>query len=847
LLVFVAWIACSPSTRAQELGGAGTVQGIVSDTTGGVMVSASVKLSNPVSGFTRTSTTDEAGRFVFRNVPPNPYHLEIAAQGFDPVERDVDVRTSVPIDLALTMSVAGATSAVQVVGHAEDLLEHDPTAHTDIDQSRVARLPLEPSSGLNQVITLASPGVVADANGFFHPVGDHAQTQFSIDNQPVTDQQSRIYSNQISADAVQSMEVITGVPPAEFGDKDSLVVRIVTKSGLDQPRPSGTAMVGYGSFNSPTTDVNVGGGNHRIGDFVSFSAMRSDRYLDSPEFETLHGDGHNATLFNRFDVHPSELDAIHLNLQLAGSSFDVPNTYDQQARGQDQHQDIHSVNLAPGYSRVLGSAAVMNVNAYVRRDHVTYAPSPDPFSDETGSVSQDRHLTNVGVKGDVSYVKGPHTLKFGGTFSATRLGEHFTLGLTDPTVNSPCLDASGAPVGDTTLTGLDQCAGAGFDQNPDFVSGLVPFDLTRGGTNFVFDGAATIKQQAGYVQDDIKAGDFAFKLGLRVDRYDGLSQKSLAEPRLGVAYNAQKTGTILRASYGRTLETPYNENLVLTSSADAAVFGTGGQPLPAGVRDQYDIGLQQAFGHWVVADIGYFRKHTTNGYDFGALFDTPIFFPVSWDHSKLDGIVGRITLVEHRGFSAFTVLGHTNAIFYPPGTGGLLSEAPEGPFRIDHDQKFQQTTNAQYVFDRDRGVWAAISWRYDSGLVAGSVPDYATALTLTADQQTAIGLYCGGTSATLTAPIAACDDPNRGATRLRIPADGAGDALNNPPRIAPRNLFDFGVGADNLLHTDKTKLRVRISVVNVTNRDALYNFLSTFSGTHFVTPRSVQVQAGVTF
>ena len=69
------------SARAQELGGAGTLQGTVKDATGGVMVSASVSLSNPVSGFRRDSTTDEGGRFSFRNVPPNPYHLEIVAQG----------------------------------------------------------------------------------------------------------------------------------------------------------------------------------------------------------------------------------------------------------------------------------------------------------------------------------------------------------------------------------------------------------------------------------------------------------------------------------------------------------------------------------------------------------------------------------------------------------------------------------------------------------------------------------------------------------------------------------------------------------------------------------------------
>ncbi len=833
--------------HAQELGGAGTVQGTVKDSTGGAMVSASVTLSNPVSGFRRESATDESGRFVFRNIPRNPYHLEIVAQGFQSVERDVDVNGPVPIELTLTMAVAGTSTAVEVVGHAEDLLERDPTAHTDIDQTRVARLPLENTSGLNQVVMLASPGVVADANGFFHPIGDHAQTQFSIDNQPVTDQQSRIYSNQISPDAVQSMEVITGVPPAEFGDKDSLVVRIVTKSGLDQRRPSGSLTGSYGTFNSPATDLTFGGGSHKVGEFVSVSAMRSDRFLDPPEFEVLHGDGHSQSLFNRLDVHPTELDAIHLNVQLAGSSFDVPNTYDQQALGQAQHQSINSFNVAPGYSRILNSSSVLAVNGFVRQDRVKYTPSADPFSDTPGTAAQDRRLTNFGLKADLSYVHGPHNLKFGGAVAATKLKEEFTLGLTDPTLNSPCVDADGAPVDDTTLVSDSQCADSGFDVNPDFVAGLVPYDLSRGGGLFQFNGEATIKQQAFYAQDDIKAGQFSFKLGVRFDHYDGLTSKSLVEPRLGVSYATPHSNTILRASYGRTLETPYNENLVLASSADAAVFGTGGQPLPAGTRDQVDVGVQQAFGRWVVADFGYFYKHTTNGYDFGTLFDTPIFFPVSWDHSRLDGLIGRVTLVDHGGFSAFIVLGHTNAIFTPPGTGGILLEQPEGTFRIDHDQKFQQTTNVQYVFNKPLGAWAALSWRYDSGLVAGAVPDYATALTLTADQQAAIGLFCGSTVATLSSPITSCDSSDRGAKRMQIPADGTEDDLNNPPRISPRHLFDVGIGADNLLHTDRAKLKVRLSVVNLTNKEALYNFLSTFSGTHFVTPRAVQFQAGVTF
>ena len=68
--------------------------------------------------------------------------------------------------------------------------------------------------------------------------------------------------------------------------------------------------------------------------------------------------------------------------------------------------------------------------------------------------------------------------------------------------------------------------------------------------------------------------------------------------------------------------------------------------------------------------------------------------------------------------------------------------------------------------------------------------------------------------------------------------------MTNPPRIAPRHLFDLGLGVDNLFHSDKAKVRLRFSVINLTNKEALYNFLSTFSGTHFVTPRAYQVQWG---
>jgi len=821
-------------------------QGTVKDPTGAAMAAVTVDLSNPVSGFKRSTTTDAAGKFVFRNLPPNHYHLAASAQGFGNFATDVDVRSAVPIDVSVAMTLAGTSESVQVVGHAEDLVERDPTAHTDVDQTLISKLPLESTSlGLNQVVTMASPGIVADSNGFFHPIGDHAQTQFSIDNQPVTDQQSRVYSNQISPDAVQSMEVMTGVAPAEYGDKSSLIVHIVTKSGLDQPRPTGGITAGYGSFSSPSLDANVAAGSHRLGNFLSVSGLSTDRYLDPPEFNALHDHGTNVSLFDRIDAHAGATSTFHLNVQAARSSFGIPNTFDQNDAAQNQHQQIDTFNVAPGYSQVIGTSTLLTANAFVRQDHVMYKPSADPLADESGSVSQDRKLTNIGFKADVAHTTAHHNVKIGGSFTATRINEQFTIGFTDPTINSPCLAADGTPSDNTALANPSQCQ-AGLTSNPDFNPDLLSFDLTRGGSPLAYAQKATIKETAAYAQDDIKAGNASFKVGLRLDHYDGLTRETQAEPRLGASYALRHGATVLRASYGRTMETPYNENLLLSSGVGLnGLFGEG-QAVKPGIRNEGEFGIQQALGSFAVADFGYFVKRTHNGYDFSVLFNTPIVFPVAWDHSKIDGFTGRINIVERKGFSAFVVMAHTSAIYSPPGVGEILLEQPAGDFRIDHDQKFNSTTNLQYMFNKSMGAWASLSWRYDSGLVAGSVGSLEDALALTGDQQAAIGLFCGSTFATRDNPLTNCASGG-GATRVKIPAEGTEDDVNNPPRIAPRNLFDLGFGADNLLRGSKTKVKVRLTILNVANKEALYNFLSTFSGTHFVTPRAVQLQVGVGF
>src|SRR6266550_1369262 len=313
----------STAALAQALS-AGTVAGTVLDPNNAAVPNASVTITNSVTGYTRTVTSSADGAFRFDNVPPNSYQLTTSAAGFETAAQNLSVRTSVPISLKILLSIGGASETVTVTSAAADVLENTPSTHTDVDQTLIERLPVRsPGSGLSDVVTMAAPGVVADSNGFFHPLGDHAQTSYSIDNQPISDQQSKAFSTQLPPSAIQSMEVITGATPAEYGDKTSLIVNAITKSGLGQWKPTGSFNTTYGSFGSIGQDASLAYGTSRMGNFVTLNFERSGRFLDTPELNVLHDRGTAGTIFDRIDYTPNSKDSFHLNMFLARQLSDT--------------------------------------------------------------------------------------------------------------------------------------------------------------------------------------------------------------------------------------------------------------------------------------------------------------------------------------------------------------------------------------------------------------------------------------------------------------------------------------------------------------------------------------------
>jgi len=704
--------------------------------------------------------------------------------------------------------------------------------------------------------------------------------------------------------------------------------------------PHGQITTSYGSFGSVNGGFDLAYGTDKWGNYVSANGLNTGRFLDGPELAVLHDKGNEENFFDRFDFKPSTVDTLSLNLGYSRSWFQTPNSYDaENATGwtfnsvnpicqpgqtascgglgpdgqlvgtQDQRSRIGTFNIAPSWTRLLNAKTVLTVGAYVRRDEYNYYPSGNPFADltpdlQSETVTQYRTLTNAGVRASVSYVKGIHNLKAGITFGNTALAENDHFGIVNPAVNAVCLNADGSVDTNPGLTDPAACGGIGNPGgalNPSFTPLLGCYDLTRTAALpnsdgcptgqstsglYNFRGNTNIKETALYLQDTLTIKNWSLNLGLRGDIYRGIASAQQLEPRLGIAYNFKPTSTVLRVSYARTMETPFNENLILASTGcnDPVIFDlqqsvAGGQcvssnvpPLSPGHRNEFHAGLEQAFGKYLVIDGEYIWKYTHKAFDFSVLGNTPITYPIEWDSSKIPGYAIRASVPDYHGFTAYVVLSSVAARFFTPQISGIGATPGTGAgnvFRIDHDERFNQTTHLQYQPWKS-GPWIGFNWRYDSGLVAGPVPCFGgescangpdgggpsnliDVSGITPDQQFQAGLFCGGVFATPTTPISSsfganlCPAASYGSKYVSIPAAGTENDDKNPPRIQSRSLFDVAVGQDNLFHGDRRKWSLRFTAINVTNRTALYNFLSTFSGTHYVTPRSESVELGFHF
>ncbi len=684
--VCLATLAVAVSTFAQS--NSGIIRGTVLDPSGAAIAGAKVEIHNPVSHYDQSTKTNPQGSFEFDNIPFNNYHMVASATGFQTASQDIDVRSPLPLEAKFNLAIGASTTSVTVEASG-DLVESDPTTHTDVDRELFDKLPLESaSSSLSSLVTIASPGVSADSDGLFHGLGDHASNSFSIDGQPITDQQSKVFSNQLPVDAVQSMEVIEGAPPAEYGGKTSLVIVVTTRSGLGVTTPHGDVTASYGTFGSSNEGVDLAYGQEKWGNFISVSGLNTGRFLDGPEYQVFHDHGNEENAFDRMDFRLSDQDSININLGFTRSWFQTPNSYDaQNATGwngltvdngglgpnglpvgsADQRSQIRTFNIAPVWTRMLNPNTVLTLGAL-------RAPGSIQLLSERRSIRRFHARSAIrhrGAESPADQCRRPRQRVLRqrrsqhedrAQYEHTFITEKDSFGLVDPTGNAPCLNADGSPDTNPLLTNPANCTGGAAAESQLYSdSGLLRSDPNRAAACF---GRLPEQHQrllqvlrpfghqgicASTSRTPSTCSNWTFNLGVRFDKYNGVTSAAQGEPRLGIAYNIKPTGTVIRASYARTMETPFNENLVLASQGCTnpviAAFQTlvpGGAcvtttPLSPGHRNEFHAGLSQAFGKYLVIDGEYIWKYTHKAFDFSVLGNTPITYPIEWTSSKIPG------------------------------------------------------------------------------------------------------------------------------------------------------------------------------------------------------------------
>jgi len=765
----------------------GTVQGTVKDPTGALVRDANVTITQPHTRYSQTAKTDQQGSFKLVNVPFNTYKVQAEAPGFQPVEQSIDLESTIPENLDLSLSVTGATADVTVTTDNSAMLEQDRTSSdTDLNQSILERpLGASPSRAIESMVSSA-PGFVTDDNGRMHPRGSESQVQYVIDGIPVTDNMSAIFSTSLDARTLRTVEVLTGGIPAEFGDKLAGVINVNTRSGLEGPTQGGISLSG-GSFSTGEVAVDFATHTKNFGFLTNLSTSTSRRYLDPPTIDNFHNFGRTGKAFFRLDYELDQNNSLRGVFTFGGSNFDVANRLEQELLGQDQRQRLRDNSQSVTYQHIFSPEAIGQFSLFNRHSHSKLLSN----TSSTPVVAfQDRTLQNYGAIGSIALTRGTHNIKFGGQLTVTPVNENFSF---YPTVQFEDI----------------------VDQDGNVLSNPInSFNVAR---PFVFAGHKTGRTFSGYIQDRfLLFKNFTLDAGLRYDNYQLLIGEQALSPRIGVAYYIPGTKTTLRASYNRFFQPPPVENLLLASSREAAsisplavIQGVATvQPILPDKEHVFEVGGQQLLSQFFRLNFSLYQKRITNFSDKDQFIETGIIFPVAISSGRVTGEEVRIESTDIKGFHGSVSYSNSHAYGVTPITGGLfLGEDPlelqkRGvKFAADHDQRNSAQFQLSYNH-KPSGFYATFAGRYDSGVPTDVEP---------------------GT--TLADFIAEGFDP-----RLYKEIDF------EHGRVRPRTLLDLSVGAD-LLQKERVSMNIQFDIQNLTNELFLYNFQSVFSGTHVGHPR----------
>jgi hypothetical protein len=645
---------------------------------GGLPVLAHVELSSEATDFREARDTGGDGTLIAQRLPFGPYRIEVQREGFTTVVEHVAITSEQPIERRVVLPIAGLQSQVTVAATDTTLIARDQGAATQhIGRDTLLRRPAAvPGRSLVDVVQ-TQPGWLLEANGVLHPRGSEYQTQYVIDGLPTTDNRSPAYAPEVDADAVQTLTVLTGGYPAEYGRKLGAVIEVDSDT---ESRPgfhlTGSALAGSNATRAAEAAAGQAWSHTSLS--VAGSASATDRYLDPPAAENFSNHGTTAGLSARVDRELSAADRIGLIVRAGRTRFTVPNEAIQDAAGQRQEASGREDAVQGSYQHLFTAQAVFDARASVRSVGATLA------SNEASTpirVDQDRGFTEGYARGTVTAIRGAHEWKAGGDLLESSVREAFGFVVTDP--------------------------GA--------------FDPDLPGT-FAFAGTGRDHEQSLFVQDRLHHGAWTVSAGLRWDRYDFLVTEHAFSPRLAAAWSPSPR-LVIRGAYDRAFETPAVENLLLASSPDieALSHDVVHLPVPPSRGHFVEGGVTTGIAGALRLGVTGYRRITDNFADDDVLLNTGVSFPTTFRRATIDGFELKADLPRRGPVTSslsYSLMRGTGEL---PITGGLFLDEDAAELLDSHEsfavtQDQRHTLQARTSVDLTSRVWVSGGLSYGSGL-----------------------------------------------------------------------------------------------------------------------------------
>ncbi|SEW12494.1 TonB-dependent receptor [Luteibacter sp. 329MFSha] len=627
--------------------------------------------------------------------------------------------------IALALSVAPAFADDAAPQKATTLGEVDVSARLDearnslspdtgssqyvIDRQTIQALPLGDSTPLNQVL-LQAPGVVQDSYGQLHVRGDHANLQYRVDGVIIPESIGG-FGQTLDARTIQSVKLLTGALPAQYGDRTAAVVDITTRTAAKDGVGGSVGITG-GQFGTVNPNASLFGRSGRWSWFLTANYLENDVGIENPTSsrKPVHDHTNQVKAFGDVSYLIDNDTRLSFLFGATNNRFEIPNNPGQTP--QFGYLDVTNFDSARLDERqrettrfgVLSLQGKLGTTAYQVSAGQRYSGldfTPDDIGDLmfNGIASDVRRANRAStLQADFSTPLGDdHTLRYGMYASFERATS------TNDALVFPA-DAAGNQTSTTPL-------------------------------NIVDASRVIARTYALYLQDEWSIGEkWTVNYGVRADRYDAFRPESQLSPRVGLVYQPTDSTTI-HAGYSRYFTPPASESISPTSIAKFAgttnaLPGDGNDTPLAERSSYYDVGISQKFGDaWTVGLDSYYRR-VSRLQDEGQFGAALVYSTFNYDQGKVKG--DELTVNYDGGaLTAYFNFAYNRAVGKRIITGQYnfdpddLAYIADHFIHLDHDQKYTSSGGISYAFADTTRIGA--DYLFGSGLRRdGIVPNGAT-------------------------------------------------------------------------------------------------------------------------